>query len=468
MKYLNTKWNAFLISSITYICICGFTLNEDVLTKCEQKHPIDFLARMVCNGNVEKEMEIQKCAVREEKLIREKSEYLYSYLDIKNPIKLNDLALNISSELKYKTSLVDNSQLLGRKVVVFEIPQNCESGFKVHTNIHEDKDHNAYFMTVWRKDHSVNEDTFGESYRVKEYEWSLNSTKKQFQLCIDKSNYYGNQDACRKIENIELNKIKYLLHTTELKTLGNVIFHDENKHEELINEFRKVLNENILYLDIFVENQSTKNIVFKFKSKAENFRSNEDYFVQIEKLQDSFIISNNLGIEGEITKNEYRFLSKKDEQSTKKIDKHEWDFVSLFGSIVILGFILGLFFVYGKNLSILFQGKINENFKKLIVDFYYPNKKTKDQAKTNTDNTYKTSNSKNTDWDTENRDLNLNTTDNTWEDFHSKNPFVKVYVKPHQREEFLNECNWLERKQGYFPSEVDQQAILKSINNISE
>jgi hypothetical protein len=446
-------------------------LNEDVLTKCEQKHPIDFLARMVCNGNVEKEMETQKCAVKEEKLIREKSEYLYSYLDIKNPIKLTDLAKIISSELNYKTSIVDSSAVVDRKVIYFEIPQKCDSGFKIYSNIHEDKEHNAYFMNIWRKDRVTNEETFGESYRLKEYEWSLNATKKQFQLCIDKSSYYGNQESCRKLDNIELMKIKYLLHTTEIKTLGNVIFHEEQidvKYDEFTNDLKKVLNENILYLDFSVENQAKK-IVFKFKSKSksENFRSNEEYFVQIEKFKDSFIISNNLGIEGRITKNEHRFVSKKDEQSAKKIDKDDWDFVSLFGSIVILGFILGLFFVYGKSFSILFQGKINENFKKIIVDFCYPNK-TKEQAQPNTDNTYKTSNLNNTDWDATNRDLTLIATDNTWEDFQSKNPFVKVYVKPHQREEFLNECQWLEKKLGNFPSETEQISIIKSLESNSK
>ena len=235
---------------------------------------------------------------------------------------------------------------------------------------------------------------------------------------------------------------------------------------ESTNEFRKVLNENILYLDFSVENQAKK-IVFKFKSKAENFRSNDEHFIQIKKFQDSIIISNNLGNEGRITKNEHRFVSKKDEQSAKKIDKDDWDFVSLFGSIVILGFILGLFFVYGKNLSILFQGKIYENFKKLIVDFYYPNK-TKEQSQPNTDNSYKASNLKNTDWDAEIRDLSLIKTDNTWEDFQSKNPFVKVYVKPHQREEFLNDCQWLEKKLGHFPSETEQVSIIKSLESNSK
>ena len=46
--------------------------------------------------------------------------------------------------------------------------------------------------------------------------------------------------------------------------------------------------------------------------------------------------------------------------------------------------------------------------------------------------------------------------------FKAKYPFVVVDVDPIYRSQFIKECEWLEKKLGYFPSEADQIAILNS------
>lgn len=49
-------------------------------------------------------------------------------------------------------------------------------------------------------------------------------------------------------------------------------------------------------------------------------------------------------------------------------------------------------------------------------------------------------------------------------DFRARYPFVMVDVPLELRENFINECSWLQDRIGKFPSESDQIAILKSLN----
>ena len=53
-------------------------------------------------------------------------------------------------------------------------------------------------------------------------------------------------------------------------------------------------------------------------------------------------------------------------------------------------------------------------------------------------------------------------------EFRAKYPFVMVDVHPLQQSQFIIECEWLQSKIGHFPSEADQQAILKSLGNVAE
>lgn len=53
-------------------------------------------------------------------------------------------------------------------------------------------------------------------------------------------------------------------------------------------------------------------------------------------------------------------------------------------------------------------------------------------------------------------------------DFRAKHPFVMVDVHPLKQTQFISECDWLQKKIGHFPSEADQQAILKSLGNVTE
>ena len=60
---------------------------------------------------------------------------------------------------------------------------------------------------------------------------------------------------------------------------------------------------------------------------------------------------------------------------------------------------------------------------------------------------------------------NFNYAQSTTE-FRAKFPFVMVYVPLLQQTQFINECEWLQKKIGHFPSEADQRAILKSLGNV--
>jgi len=48
--------------------------------------------------------------------------------------------------------------------------------------------------------------------------------------------------------------------------------------------------------------------------------------------------------------------------------------------------------------------------------------------------------------------------------FKEKYPFVTVNVLPSMQDQFIQECLWLQKRTGHFPSTVDQQTILDSIN----
>lgn len=53
-------------------------------------------------------------------------------------------------------------------------------------------------------------------------------------------------------------------------------------------------------------------------------------------------------------------------------------------------------------------------------------------------------------------------------DFRAKYPFVMFDIHPIQQTQFITECEWLQNKTGYFPSEADQQAILRSLGKVSQ
>ncbi|MDE1892570.1 MAG: hypothetical protein KGI13_08770 [Betaproteobacteria bacterium] len=85
----------FLLLFITLLFVpkvtLAFTFDESVLSRCEQQHPNDFIARVVCNNRVEKEIEeeqqrirdeqeeakAEECVIKEEKtLLNEKNKFI--------------------------------------------------------------------------------------------------------------------------------------------------------------------------------------------------------------------------------------------------------------------------------------------------------------------------------------------------------------------------------------------------------
>ena len=48
------RHSKFIYAPLLWLTLTGFTFDYEVLTECEKKHPNDLLARIVCNGKVER------------------------------------------------------------------------------------------------------------------------------------------------------------------------------------------------------------------------------------------------------------------------------------------------------------------------------------------------------------------------------------------------------------------------------
>jgi len=524
MKFLKNRWNAYLISIIAYIFLCGFTLNEDVLTQCEQKHPNDFIARFVCNKNIEDQKQYRKCAESEFDNIRGQFLKIDSFLDFTSPISLNALNLKINKEFNYDSSIINAKNNKNQKLIFFNLKQNCKSNLNFFVNIFQDKNGNASFMTAWRNTES--DETENTPTRLFEYEWSSNNDKTKLHECAYE-NQISNYEFCKNAEELDLYKLgliikevkdalisnsirSYMIDILNNSTSQNEISMNISKNPSNLKSDFNSLHEQITYLINHKINAYTvdfDNEPTKFSIKLKNQDSSKVIFISAEITNNSIILVDNFSNNNSLSSTRYVYDSEKNEnQIAKKSSTNYGYFLLILFSITISFLFFGAliinfyfnqkitmknllnFYSFGnfpnRNTEENNQNKANETTSEMHLKaknnsenslIQEPNSSTSDngiianshasnELNVSKDDTTLEANTLKTDINNNDDSENEFASELSWLSFLAKYPMVIIYVKPSLRELFINECLWLENKIGHFPNEKEQSHILRSIN----
>ena len=376
------------------------------------------------------------------------------------------------------------------EVIVFGIPQQCESGYSFHTNIHEDTTHNANLMTVWKEDKNSQE---RKSERVESYEWNSRATKINNIRCFASSDASFKNEACSYSVNIDTHKATQLLTkvaTTHLhpttSTNSNIksIKSDVNTdYLNFYNELAKEIRIHITFFDIIEsDSKETKSKTINFinpntKDDFSQYSNNYYLKVSLSKNKDSYdevTVSHNLSENKKISYLNYIYLPNNSQTNLSKeeVSNNSGEYY--------------LFFTISAAIIILFTLAYREEIMNKINQFN-SNKDTKEFSTIN-DSTIDIKRKYAEHYSTKQADatiesqksVTVNETDITslttnhsslnfesneaWDEFQAKYPFVMIYVRPDIRNSFINECLWLEKKIGNFPTMSEQESILKSLD----
>ena len=208
MKNILFKIYHVIVFAFIYISICGFTFDEDVLTKCEIKHPNDFIARIVCNGNVVKENERLLCTEKNEKYLEKELIELYSILDANYPTKIQTIADIVNKKYNFTSSILNDSRDPLRSILVFPIGLKCEKPDRYIVNIYEDKNNIIRAMRLWKEN---KKDPGKYDERIFSFDWDYKLTKEKLDKCIDSIGYISSNEYCSSINTIQANNLYFIV-----------------------------------------------------------------------------------------------------------------------------------------------------------------------------------------------------------------------------------------------------------------
>ena len=198
----------------------SYTLNEDVLERCGQKHPNDFAGRIVCNNRMQTEICLEKEEVRLDKKINE----IIKILSDKPNINL-DQASNQINKLKDFKDYELQSSVINRsdkskgnngyelKVLVLTIYSKCASEQYYLVNILESENKITTALRVWKKFNGNQKEE--KSIELNRYDWNRSQEEIESLRIIKekKESDSAKEDSCKKIilniykeENESLNK----------------------------------------------------------------------------------------------------------------------------------------------------------------------------------------------------------------------------------------------------------------------
>jgi len=435
-----------------YPLICGFTLDYEILTACESKHPNDIVARTVCNNKLEREKEIQTCASKESKSFDKKIEDLIALLDVFYPNKIENLVDLIRSNTQFKPTLRQSEHDAERKVIVFSVPSKCDVGYRLLVNIHErKKDGIASSMTVWRDDDPKTSDT--NLYRVYDYSWNYKSTLELKEKFLDSFGYVAESDYRSKLQNLEIRKIKKI---AELFS-KNVELNAKDFHP----------NSQLLTTN-FIDVINLKSQIFKAQplDKHKNTVTiNSEIFPNLKYVLNLKIDSNEIDLVlGSENSSDPLFAKKIAIPKTPNVEAkasnvNDSSLIS-YGLMTFGILFIGALFIFKETI-------VNKFFTKSVplIDKESSTKQSAKDAKTDSNFGYSNitkSNSVSSKPKIIHKDF---LSEKAFEEFRAKHPFVMVDVDPSLRMQFIEECTWLEKKIGTFPSENEQLEILNSLNS---
>jgi hypothetical protein len=438
------------IIAIIYPLICGFTFDYGILSACEKKHPNDFVARMVCNNKLEDEIAVRNCEISQRDSIDSQLQELIVLLDLTYPTKIENMH-ELLNKRKFNTSLIPAKNDSERRVIAFHLPTECDVGYRLNVNIYErKKDGVAYGMSVWRNDDPKNKSS--SSYIVEKYDWNfqlLENLKRNYLAKIEYVTAYEYKEKLVKLEVKKLKKITEIF-LNEIETDLTEVDQEQAKLE------RKFINE-----------VNKKSIIFNAtkSDKAKNtIRINSTIFNEL-----------NYTLELSVNSDQVKFLLTADStleplyantakipQKTvkEKLNNSKVESTSNTALIVFVTLLIGSLFI----------------FKEQITTYFFTKKTSLsvDESSTNLSETVTKKNSYFGYAETESSNSvpskpKINhkefLSEKAFEDFRAKHPFVMVDVDPSLRMQFIEECTWLEKKIGHFPSEKEQLEILNSLTS---
>jgi hypothetical protein len=439
------------IISFIYPLICGFTLDYEILTACEAKHPNDIIARTVCNNNLEREKEIKTCATNELNSINKKIEDLIDLLDISYPSKVESLVDLIKTHTKFKPTLNQSAHDAERRVIVFRVPTKCNVGYELLVNIYEGKkDGIANNMAVWRDDNPKTSIT--DSYRVYDYSWNYRSTLELKEKYLDSSGYLSEAEYRSKLQNLEIRKIK---------KIAELFSKDIEIDAKNFQPNSQILTTN------FIDVVNRKSLIFKaqpYDALKQSVTITSDVFpnlkyvfnLKIEATQIALALSSEKNVAPLYTRRIDIPQTTTVEASASNVQKTS----SISYVLLTLGIlIIGALFIFKESI-------VNTFFAK-NVPLIDKKSSTAPLATDNKEDSFfgYTGTAKS---DSVSPKPKINHKDflseKAFEEFRAKNPFVMVDVDPSLRMQFIQECSWLEKKLGNFPSEKEQLEILNSLN----
>ena len=423
-----------------------FTFDYEILSTCEKRHPNDFIARTVCNNNLEKEKKITVCAAKELKSIESKFDEIHALLEVSYPTNIRDLEQLLLKHTKLSSSVIGSKNDPERKVIVFHIPTSCNVGYDLLVNIYERKaDGVAFAMSVWRKDDPKNENS--TSYRVSSYEWDHKYSAYLKSLLFDLILNATEAENSAKLKKIEVEKLKKIaeifsssvdIDAAKFKTDTSTIF----------NNFIDVVNQKSLIFEATkskLSNDSVQIVSTSFPELKYNFSH------KIEGNQINLILMADKARSPLYA----RSIDGPAPPLPPKLAPPIADEKSYLFHIITL-------------LILVFIGVIFIFSKKIIAKFTFKKEKAENIISSTTTNATSPSNLSQS---SSNPGVNLHNfptdflSQKALEEFSSKYPFVKVSVDPSLRMQFIEECTWLEKKIGNFPSEKEQLEILNSLTS---
>ena len=473
MKKIFFKLDRIIALVFIYISLCGFTFDEDVLTKCEVKHPNDFIARIVCNGNVVKENERLLCAEKNEKYLEKELTELYSILDANYPSKIHTIAEIVNKKYNITSSIVNDSRDPLRSILVFSIGLKCEKPDHYIVNMYEDKNNIIRAMRLWKEN---KKDPGKYDERIFSYDWDYKLTKEKLDKCIDSIGYISSSEYCSSINTIHANNLYFIVSkfVAENKYIFEYDNYDKKKFDVDFSNFQfnliKLINSKIDSYSIITDKKFNE-LTLTFNSNfKDSIYFNDMFYLKISNEGDRIkIIMNPPKLEKNrqtitfpivITQAKVEIDNNKNIISEKQSNDNY--FVKLVLPILIaIFFLLFKYIIYLKKdkavKPVIFNNdeiKNTHSFrskfflkrnpfteKKEII--YFENNEVILKQKIST-NEFESEEYKNI--------------------FKAKYPFVSIYVPLNKQYQFIKECEWLEKKLGHFPSELEQLSILKSLS----
>jgi hypothetical protein len=307
-------------------------------------------------------------------------------------------------------------------------------------------------MSVWRNDDPKNKNS--ASYIVEKYDWNFQLLENLKRNYLAKIDYVTAYEYKEKLVSLEIKKLKKIteifakeieLNQTEVKQeqakLETKIINEVNKKSIIFNATKSNKASNSIRISSTLFEELNYTLELTVRSDQVNFLLTADSTLE-QLYAETAKIPQQLA---------------KENLNNSKIESNTNTNTVLIVLVTLL--IVSLFIFKEKITNYLFTNKTS-----LSVDESSTNVSTADTKK-NSYYGYAETASSNSVPSKPKINHKEFLSEKAFEDFRAKHPFVMVDVDPSLRMQFIEECTWLEKKIGHFPSEKEQLEILNSLTS---